>query len=278
VTDRKLLIDTNVFIGLEDQREVAPEAAELVQLCNQHSIHVFVHEAALADIGRDTDVARRNVSLSKVRKFEQLKNVRQPSRATLEKQFGPMPKPNDVVDVALLHALHIGTVDFLVTEDQGIHGRARRTTPPLADRVLTVVDAVAWLRTSFEPTRVLLPFIEEVPAHAIDRADDIFDSLRQGYPDFDKWWRNKCVREHRPCWAATIDNELAGLVVRKEESHTEAKTKYPGPKILKVCTFKAKPKYRGEKLGELLLKQVLWFAQKIHFIWFTLRHLAIKKC
>jgi ribosomal protein S18 acetylase RimI-like enzyme len=265
VTDRKLLIDTNVFIGLEDQREVAPEFAELLQLCNQHSIHVFVHDAAFDDIGRDTNIARRNVSLSKVRKFEQLKNVRQPPRAKLEQQFGPMPKPNDVVDVALLHALDIGVVDFLVTEDQGIHGRARRATPPLADRVLTVVDAVAWVRASFEPTRVILPFVEEVPAHAIDEEDDIFDSLRQGYPHFDKWWRNKCVREHRPCWVATIDKELAGLVVRKEESYAEAQTRYPGPKILKVCTFKVKPKYRGEKLGELLLKQVLWFAQKNAF-------------
>jgi hypothetical protein len=60
----------------------------------------------------------------------------------------------------------------------------------------------------------------------------------------------------------TIDNELAGLVVRKEETHDEAKTRHLGPKILKVCTFKVKPKYRGEKLGELLLKQVLWFAQR----------------
>lgn len=265
MTDRKLLIDTNVFIGLEDQREVAPQFAELLQLCNQHSIHVFVHDAAFDDIGRDTNIARRNVSLSKVRKFEQLKNVRQPSRSKLEQQFGPMPKPNDVVDVALLHALDIGAVDFLVTEDQGIHGRARRAMPPLADRVLTVVDAVAWLRASFEPTRVILPYVEELPAHSIDQDDDIFDSLRQGYPNFDKWWRNKCVREHRPCWAATIDNELAGLVVRKEETHVEANTKYPGPKILKVCTFKVKPKYRGEKLGELLLKQVLWFAQQNSF-------------
>jgi ribosomal protein S18 acetylase RimI-like enzyme len=265
VTDRNLLIDTNVFIGLEDQREVAPEFAELQQLCNQHGIHVFVHEAALADIARDTDTARRNVSRSKVKKFEQLKNVRHLARAILEPRFGPMPKPNDVVDVALLHALDIAAVDFLVTEDQGIHARARRATPPLADRVLTVVDAVAWLRASFEPTKVILPFVEEVAAHSIDGTDDIFESLRQGYPDFDRWWREKCVREHRPCWVATIDDELAGLIVRKEETHAEAKTKYAGPKILKVCTFKVKPKYRGEKLGELLLKQVLWFAQKNAF-------------
>jgi len=223
VTQAKLLIDTNVFIGLEDQREVLPEFAVLQQLCNQHSVHIFVHEAALADIGRDRNTARRNVSLSKVQKFEQLENVRQPRQEILQRRFGAMPRPNDLVDIALLHALDIGAVDFVVTEDQGIHSRARRAIPPLADRVLTVVDAVAWLRASFEPTRVILPFVDEVRAHGIDQTDDIFDSLRQGYPDFDQWWRNKCVREHRPCWAARIDKELAGLVVRKDETHDEAK-------------------------------------------------------
>jgi hypothetical protein len=104
-----------------------------------------------------------------------------------------------------------------------------------------------------------------VRAHSIPPTDDIFDSLRDGYPDFDKWWREKCVGEHRPCWAATIGGDLAGLVVRKEETHADAKTQHSGPKILKVCTFKVKPQFRGEKLGELLLKQILWFAQKNQF-------------
>jgi rRNA-processing protein FCF1 len=248
MTGRKLLIDTNVFVGLEDQKEIAPEFAKMLQLCNQHAVRVFVHEAALEDIKRDRDVARRKVSLSKVKKFEQLTNVKQPSSTELEAHFGPMPKPNDVVDIALLHALDIGVVDFLITQDQGIHARAKRCTPSLADRVLTVADAVAWLRAAFEPTKVVLPFVEELPAHAIDHTDDIFDSLRQGYPDFDKWWREKCVRDHRPCWAATIDGELAGLVVRKQEPHAEAGTKYQGPKILKICTFKVKPKFQRRKI------------------------------
>jgi GNAT superfamily N-acetyltransferase len=47
-----------------------------------------------------------------------------------------------------------------------------------------------------------------------------------------------------------------------ERMRTEAKTSHTGPKILKICTFKVKPKFRGEKLGELFLKQILWFAQK----------------
>jgi rRNA-processing protein FCF1 len=262
VTGRKLLIDTNVFIGLEDQKEVAPEAAKMLQLCAQHSVHLFVHEAAIEDINRDNDVDRRKVSLSKLKKFEHLKKVKQPSAAKLAARFGAMPKPNDVVDVAVLHAVDIGAVDFLITQDQGIHSRARRCVPPLVDRVLTVTDAVAWLQQLFEPTRVVLPFVEELHAHAIDLDDDIFDSLRQGYPAFDEWWREKCVREHRQCWVATVDGELAGIIVRKDETHAQAKTRHSGPKILKICTFKVKPKYRGEKLGELLLKQILWFVQK----------------
>ena len=32
--------------------------------------------------------------------------------------------------------------------------------------------------------------------------------------------------------------------------------------MLKLCTFKVHPKFRGEKLGELLLKQAIWFAQR----------------
>ena len=64
---------------------------------------------------------------------------------------------------------------------------------------------------------------------------------------------------------ATIDGELAGLVVRKEETHADARTRHHGPKILKICTFKVKHQFRGEKLGELLLKQIFWFAQQNQF-------------
>jgi hypothetical protein len=74
----------------------------------------------------------------------QLTGINQPPIEELVTSFGPIPKLNDAVDVGLLHALDIGAVDFLVNQDQGIHGRARRSTPPLAHRVLTVVDAVAW--------------------------------------------------------------------------------------------------------------------------------------
>jgi hypothetical protein len=204
MSGRKLLIDTNVFIGLEDEREVAPEFATLQQLCAQHSVRIFIHERAADDIRRDRDAKRRAISLSKIRKC-------QPPKADLEARFGAMPKPNDEVDVALLHALDINAVDFLVTQDLGIHTRATRASPALGNRVLTVSDAVAWLRASFEPLQVRLPLVEELQAHSVPLSDEIFDSLREGYPGFDEWWRTKCVANHRTCWVVSIDGEIAGL-------------------------------------------------------------------
>lgn len=259
MSEFKLLIDTNVFIGLEDPKRVDPTSAEVVRKCGEHGVGIFVHEAALHDIGRDREVARREISLSKVRKFQELKGLKLPDKAVLEASFGPIRKPNDQVDVALLYALQMNAVDLLVTEDQGIHDRVKRS--PLAAQVLTVGDALVWLRRTFDPTPVVFPLIDECKAHEIDRDDQIFDSLRVGYPDFNRWW-DKCVREHRRCWTVTLDGELAGLIVRKDETRSDATVTLPGAKILKLCTFKVRPEFRGEKLGELLLKQALWFAQR----------------
>jgi ribosomal protein S18 acetylase RimI-like enzyme len=264
----KLLIDTNVFIGLEDPGQIAPKFADLVRKCGEHGPRLFVHEDAQKDIKRDRDTLCRDASLSRVRKF--LSRVRKfnllsgkpkPDYAELERQYGRIAKVNDEVDVALLHAVNIGAVDFLVTQDQGVHARVKASS--LSKQVLTVDDALLWLRQTFEPTSVRLPLIDECKAHELNPSDEIFDSLRQGYPDFDAWWREKCVKEHRPCWVASVEGELAGLIVRKQdESRAEATIRSLADKILKMCTFKVKPKFRGEKLGELLLKQALWFGQQ----------------
>jgi rRNA-processing protein FCF1/GNAT superfamily N-acetyltransferase len=254
------ILDTNVIIGLEDNRTVQPGYAALLSTASKHNVRIFVHEAARDDISRDNDVERRRIALSKLEKFPVLKKVRNLSEAALAKYFGPLPKPNDVVDATLLHALLIDAAHFLVTQDRGLHNRARRHSSKLGDRVLFVPDAVQLLRTTYEPVEPLIRYVEEVSAHTIPDDDEIFASLREGYPDFDKWWRTKCVPAHRPCWVV-YDKGVAGLVVRKDESGTDTDAKNKADKILKICTFKVRPESRGTKLGELLLKKVFWFAQ-----------------
>lgn len=186
-------------------------------------------------------------------------------QAALEDRYGPLRRPNDVVDATLLHALELGVVDFLVTEDQGLHSRAHRISATLGDRVLYVADAVSLLRTTFEAIEVALPAIREVDAHSIPLADPIFASLRADYAPFDIWWRDKCVKAMRKCWIVMDGEKIAGLVVRKDKSANNTDASLSGRKILKLCTFKVRPESRGVKLGELLLKQALWYAQSNYY-------------
>lgn len=261
MSQQSYLIDTNILIGLEDYHTVEAAYAKFSSLAAAHKVDIFVHEAAKDDIARDKNVERRQISLSKIAKYRVLHKRRALSVADLDQAFGPLKKPNDVVDATLLHALVTNAADFLVTQDRGLHDRAQRFSADLGRRVLFVGDAADLLTQTYEPKKVPIRHVGEVEAHEIDNEDVFFDSLREGYPEFDDWWREKCVRQHRPCWVVYDDNALAGLIVRKDETGNDTDAITQADKILKVCTFKVSPDKRGVKLGELLLKQVLWFAQ-----------------
>ncbi len=256
------LIDTNVLIGLEDNKEIHPDYSTLKLLASKHGVSIAVHEAALEDISRDKNTPRQKITRSKFKKFPKVDKVRGLNKEQLAAMYGDIRKPNDEVDARLLHALKLGVVVVLVTEDEGLHKRARRYAPEIANSVLHVADAVTKLKGTYEPTEVPMRYVDEVAAHTIPLNDPIFDSLRQGYPEFDDWWKVKCIQQQRPCWVVYDGDELAGIIVRKDEVADDTDATTPATKILKICTFKVRTKSRGSSLGEHLLKQALWFAQK----------------
>src|SRR5450756_2124768 len=117
----KLLIDTNVLIGLEDAQPVQASLAELVRLSSEHAVSLFVDGANYDDVSRDKDTVRRSITLSKLAKFQKLRDVPAPDDATLVARFGTINNVNDRSDVRLLIALDAKAIDFLVTQDNGIH-------------------------------------------------------------------------------------------------------------------------------------------------------------
>jgi hypothetical protein len=143
----KLLIDTNVVIGLEDPQPVQASLAELVRLSGEHSVGVFVHGANYDDVARDKDDARREVTLSKLAKFQKLRGVPVPDDATLIARFGTISGENDRSDVGLLIALDAKAIDFLVSQDTGLRRRAGRAG--LGASVLTVEEALQWIKQTF---------------------------------------------------------------------------------------------------------------------------------
>jgi GNAT superfamily N-acetyltransferase len=239
---------------------VAEAFARFSQLCSTHSVRIFVHEASLQDVARDKNITRRKITESKIEKFEVLRGVPTPSQSELERRFGTIVKHNDLIDCTLLFALEQRVVAFLVTQDAGLQKRA--TAHGLGGRVFTVEEAVEWLRQAYEPKNVVLPYIEDRYCYEISSDDPMFNTLRADYPQFDAWFRDKCVATHRKCWRLAVGGETAGLLIWKNEEPGDTTAKLAGDRILKICTFKVSDRYLGEKFGELLLKQVLWFAQR----------------
>lgn len=270
MNEPKLLIDTNILIGLEDNREIDSGFSSLQQKCQSNGVQIWVHEASRKDIERDKNNPRKAIIISKIAKFPELSDIPLPNQEVLEATYGKISKPNDYVDVVLLHTLHeVGAVDFLVTQDRGVHKRAAQLG--IANRVFTVEDALVWLRDKYDRTSIALPFIEEKQCHQINRIDNIFTSLQSDYEGFNNWFTNSCVRNHRNCWTINFNDEIAGIAIRKDETLAELLSAVPSAqesfqqapkKILKICTFKIKEQYRGEKFGEQLLKQILWWAHK----------------
>jgi predicted metallopeptidase len=76
------LIDTNIIIGLEDNHTVKLAYAKFSQLAAKHKVNVFVHEAARDDYGQDKDLKRRQISLSKLAKYQLLEKVKGSRRPT----------------------------------------------------------------------------------------------------------------------------------------------------------------------------------------------------
>jgi len=210
-------------------------------------------------IARDKDVARRAVTLSKLDKFQRLRNVPRLSDAELISRFGAINTENDEADVRLLAALEAKAIDFLVSQDIRLHRRAERAG--LGASIFTVEEALQWLKQTFVAKAVSLPYVVESKAYEVSQDHPIVDSLQADYPGFDDWF-DRCRRQHRDCWILKVDEDTAGLVIRKTETHAEAGTQFAGTNILKICTFKVRDEFQGEKFGELLLKQVLWFAQR----------------
>jgi predicted nucleic acid-binding protein len=138
-----LLVDTNVVIALEDPQPVEASLAELFRLCNEHSVGLFVDGANYDDVARDRDDQRRQVTLSKLAKFQKLRGIKMPDEAILISKFGSIKNDNDRSDVRLLATLDSKAVDFLVTADIGLRKRAERAS--LDASVLTVEEALTRL-------------------------------------------------------------------------------------------------------------------------------------
>ena len=169
------------------------------------------------------------------------------------------------MDFNLLAALQKDTVNFLVTEDRGIHTKS--ATLGIKNRVLNIAGAIYFLQGFISKHPPPPPDVKCAIAHTLNQGDPIFNTLRADYPGFDEWLR-KCRLEHRDCWVIEdrANDRIAGLCLINDETKDMSQYGVTG-KILKLCTFKVSEDYGGRRYGELLLKAAFAYADVNSYDW-----------
>ncbi|AFT71381.1 hypothetical protein B5T_03114 [Alloalcanivorax dieselolei B5] len=253
----RLLLDTNIIIPLQDSYVVLKGSLQnFIRLSGKGGHQLIYHPASRADIERDRDVNRRNRTLSRLEQYERLEGVPDCPWNTDETE------PNDACDNEILYALQCNAAHALITEDKGIHAKAREHG--LSDRVYNIQTAEDWLRRLHEPMEVHLPNIEDVQLHTLspELNGEFFNSLRDDYPGFNDWFGNK-AQEGRHAWICRDDQgSLGALCIYAEQVDqkiTDSGDVLSG-RALKICTFKVGESVRGRKIGELFLKAAFRYA------------------
>lgn len=261
----KLLFDTNVFIPLEptmmgDIEAQTESCAVLMKMASLAQAMVFLHPIQQSDIRRDKNSDRRTLRLRLFEKYASLSNPPKPSRELLQAIGTSTPGSNSDVDSYLIAALERHLVDVLVTGDLGMHRRCARVSPDLANRCLTVPQAIEKLRDELPAEVSPPPAVKKLLAYQLNESDPIFQSLRLDYDPqkFDSWL-TKCCREHRTCWVVQLQGRetYSGICIINPEDRCIPDA--PDP-TLKICTFKIADDALGYKLGELLLRAVFDYA------------------
>ena len=246
-----------MLIPLQDSYQILESnLANFVRLASVGGHQLLYHPATVADFERDMDAQRKARNLQRIAQYPALDK---PAACPWNI---PTTSPNEACDNEILYAIECDAVHALVTEDRGLHGKARARG--LSDRVYTIQTAEDWLRRLHEPRLVSLPNIQDVPLHSLTPglASSFFDSLREGYDGFDTWFRDK-ARDNRKAWVYRDENDSLEAIciyaVQSDEQINDATERLPG-QALKLCTFKVGNAVRGRKIGELFLKAAFRYA------------------
>lgn len=256
----RILIDSNILYpldplgpgGLEPQQQ--QPVMELSRVALEAGAQLLIHPIVRADLARDADEARRAYRVFLLQKYVELTSPPALTEADAEILGSAVVGSNDWVDHHLLVAVARNAVDWLVTEDRGIHRKARRLE--VGDRVLTAESATDILRAKLGRRVAPPPAVSVVPFHRLDLKSRFFDSFKADYEEFDKWFV-ACQRSGRVAWVIVSEGELAAFCAVKHEDDSPFGLE---GRVLKICSFKVAPEFFGARYGETLLRAVFTHA------------------
>lgn len=266
----KILLDTATVIHREASSIFNEDIGNLFGWLDKLHYEKCIHPLTIEEIEKHQDKKVVATFKVKLNSYTLLK-TEAPLAPSVEKISKAQDKtPNDFNDTRLINELFSNRVDYLISDDKGIHQKAQALG--IDSRVFTI-DSFLEKVTTENPEFVSYKTLSVKKSYfgSINLKDLFFDSFREDYQGFDKWFNKKSDEIAYVCLDS--DRIIAFLYLKREnegEDYSDVTPILPKKKRLKIGTFKVN--LNGFKLGERFLKIVFDNAlkQNIDEIYVTL--------
>jgi predicted nucleic acid-binding protein len=248
----KILLDTNIIIHREANKIYKPEIGQLFKWIDNLKYSKYIHPLTVEELERYKDPNALDTMSIKIESYNLLKNQAPLGEEILKVSGKVDNQDNDINDTQILNEVYEGRVDILISEDKKIHTKANLLG--ISDRVFKIQNFLEKV-TSENPDLVdyKVLSVQKVDFAEVNIKDEFFDSFREDYAEFDRWFNKK---SDDICYVCYSENQLtAFLFIKREdenENYSEINPVFGKKKRLKIGTFKVTA--NGYKIGERFLK------------------------
>jgi len=249
----RILLDTNIIIHREASRVLNEEIGTLFGWFDRLQYEKCIHPLSIDEIRKHADPIVVKTIEAKVKNYNLLKTVAPENEAIQAIRQKYDRTENDAIDTSLLKEVFSKRIDFLITEDRGVHRKAIELG--ISERVFSIDDFLDKATTEN-------PELSDYKVLSVRRAyfgdinidDPFFDSFKKDYVGFSNWFAKKSDEVAYICKSES-DEILAFLYLKDEgaeENYSDIYPSFKPKKRLKIGTFKVV--LNGYKLGERFVK------------------------
>lgn len=273
----RILLDTNILIHREAANVVKENVGVLFNWLDRLGHEKCVHPVSSKEIDKHGDEKVRQSFAAKLKSYTELTGTSplDPDVDALAEELDR--SVNDHNDTLLVNELYLGRVDLLISEDRGVSAKADRLD--IGDRVYTIdeyLEKVTAENPELADYDVLS--VEKVAFGDVDVSDPFFDSFREDYPGFDKWFLRKSEEEAYICREGQRIVAFLYLKVEDErEPYGDIEPIFAPKRRLKIGTLKVE--LNGYKIGERFLKIVFDNAvrQRVEEVYVTIYMTSVER-
>lgn len=260
----KALLDTNIIIHREANRIVSQDIGILYRWLDRGQYTKCIHSATIEEIKKNSNKETVDLFLVKLESYEvvEIPSPLQEEVKAVSERIDTTD--NDKTDTMLLNEVYVGRVDILITEDKKIHRKALELG--IQDKVFTIDS---FLEKTFAEHPELVNYkvlnVQKLKFGRINLNDSFFDSLKEDYEGFDKWFVKKYDEEAYITINSNNGMLLSFLYLKVEgenENYSNVTPVLPPKRRLKIGTFKVIS--NGFRLGERFIKIIFDNALKNH--------------